>query len=308
MLFLFIFSLSCYATEHVIAISIDGLSSEAVKKYGETTLPTLYYFMHHGASTLNARNDDDYTNTLPNHTSMLTGHPVLGKNGHFITHNKLSDKKIGEKRYIYSIFNVLSQHHYTSAFVASKAKFRIYQATYKNHITHIGIYNNDREAIKRFLTILQTYQPQFSFLHLRSPDSAGHKYGWLSNQYKSAVQYSDANLAKILKLINHNKKFKHQTIIIITSDHGGHGKGHSNATDPKNYTIPFIVWGNGVAKNADLYQLNRDIRRNPKGRGYYQKQFGPIRNSDLANLSLQILSLPAIPSSSIGAKQNLKLA
>jgi arylsulfatase A-like enzyme len=33
--------------------------------------------------------------------------------------------------------------------------------------------------------------------------------------------------------------------LIITADHGGHGKGHGS-DDPRDVTIPWIAWGRGV--------------------------------------------------------------
>jgi arylsulfatase A-like enzyme len=39
--------------------------------------------------------------------------------------------------------------------------------------------------------------------------------------------------------------------VILTADHGGHGKSHGT-TDPRDMTIPWIVWGAGVQPGDTL--------------------------------------------------------
>jgi hypothetical protein len=69
------------AAEHVIHISIDGLSSPLLQALiaADTTgdFASFERFLDEGASTWNARTDYSHSITLPNHTSMLTGRPVL---------------------------------------------------------------------------------------------------------------------------------------------------------------------------------------------------------------------------------------
>jgi hypothetical protein len=66
------------------------------------------------------------------------------------------------------------------------------------------------------------------------------------------------------------------------------------------------VWGAGVRGGADLYALNPKTRRDPgDGRPKYAAAGQPARNGDVANLSLSLLGLPAIPGSTINAAQDL---
>ena len=57
-----------------IEISVDGLGSVYLQPMIEKgDLPNFRRFQTEGAWTNNARNDDDVTVTLPNHTTMMTG-------------------------------------------------------------------------------------------------------------------------------------------------------------------------------------------------------------------------------------------
>jgi hypothetical protein len=97
--------------------------------------------------------------------------------------------------------------------------------------------------------------------------------------------------------------------VIVAADHGGTGTGHGDATLEANYTIPFLVWGDGVQAGADLYALNAATRLHPgSGRPSYTAAIQPIRNGDGANLALAALGLPPVPGSSVGTAQDLALA
>ena len=59
-----------------------------------------------------------------------------------------------------------------------------------------------------------------------------------------------------------------------------------------------MVAGPGVPAGADLYELNADDYRDPgTRRTTYRQSPQPVRNGDLANLTLDLLDLPAVPGS-----------
>ena len=76
--------------------------------------------------------------------------------------------------------------------------------------------------------------------------------------------------------------------------------------------IPFAVWTGDDADDdsgsADLYELNAGTRFDPGlTQPPHDSDTPPIRNSDAANLALDLLGLPAIPGSTINAKQDLRI-
>ncbi|MFW2381491.1 MAG: hypothetical protein ACN4GZ_07005, partial [Acidimicrobiales bacterium] len=82
---------------------------------------------------------------------------------------------------------------------------------------------------------------------------------------------------------------------------------HSVFDDAQNYTVPFIVWGPGVAANQDLYALNLANRLDPGLGRPDEAGVQPVRAAEAGNLSLQLLGLPPIPGSRFNAFHDLAL-
>jgi predicted AlkP superfamily pyrophosphatase or phosphodiesterase len=72
-------------------------------------------------------------------------------------------------------------------------------------------------------------KPEFTFIHLDHVDSVGHDYRHGTSLYYQAVAEADRLIGLIpqgLKDVDMAKS----TIVLITADHGGKGKGHEGAT------------------------------------------------------------------------------
>ena len=72
------------------------------------------------------------------------------------------------------------------------------------------------EAIR----ILNENDIDFTFLYLGHPDFAGHKFGWMGEEYMAAMQSSWDNIEKIMTELGDEYTY------IITADHGGHDRTH----------------------------------------------------------------------------------
>ena len=96
---------------------------------------------------------------------------------------------------------------------------------------------------------------------------------------------------------------RHTTVLLV-GDHGGEGEKHTPIGVRANYTVPFLTWGAGVAKGADLYTLNDDREDpGPDRTDYTGPQ--PVRNADIGNLATDLLGMPAIGRSQMNNTQTL---
>ncbi|HLF17419.1 MAG TPA: alkaline phosphatase family protein [Candidatus Omnitrophota bacterium] len=313
--------------KRVVLIVVDGLRPDALEALGPKGAPNFHYLMQTGASTLNARSDPRDTRTLPNVASMLTGRPVFdGESAHRYRMDDYVGKAVHDikREYVQSIFDVLYQSKLRSSFFASKRKMGLFVKSYtvmprdrkggkdpSRFQSYFITDENDALTLEKFLLDLREFDSRFIFLHLSGPDAVGHRQGWrveANSPYMQEARKIDGYLGKILEVIRKNDRLNGQTYLIVTSDHGGDGRDHLDTFNKNNYTVPFFVWGPGVAKGADLYQLNHATRRYPKKYIIpYESNDQPIRNADAGNLALFLLELPPIPDSVINGLQSLRV-
>lgn len=318
------------AVQHVVLVSVDGLRPDAITTLGEAGAPAFHRLMKEGAFTLNARTDHEFTVTLPNHTCMVTGRPVEGEAGHKYSENSAPTQSIhdGKGSYVASVFDVAHDRGLRTAIFAGKPKFVVYTMSYdsargaadaeapdhgkaKVDAEEISNYN-DAATLSATLRELAGGRANFVFVHFAETDKTGHTDTWdlaKDSPYLKSVAKADTAVGKIMDAIAADQALADSTVLLVTTDHGGTGNNHKDAKDKLNYTIPFFAWGTGVAKGANLYELNAASRKDPgEERVAYDAAAQPIRNGDAANLALKLLGLPAVPGSTIGAKQDLVLS
>jgi len=328
--------------DRVVLVSVDGLRADLLEDLiahdVSGDFASFRRLVDEGATTFNARADYFNTTTLPNHTCMVTGRPVLRPAGQPATvhHGYTSNVDPGpddtlhnmgnpDLDYIAGVFDVAHDHGLSTALYASKSKFVIFDQSWDadSGAPDLTVPDDGPDKIDTYLEAstgspanasnmhaalladLTASPADLTFVHYRDPDSAGHASGWGSTPWIQAVRSVDGYLGDILALIDAGK-LGGRVALVVTADHGGTGTGHDDATDARIYTIPFMVWGTGVAPGTDLYALNPETRLDPgPGRPDYDAAVQPVRNGGAGNLALALLGLPAIPGSSINGNQDL---
>jgi hypothetical protein len=321
------------AAEYVVHISVDGLNARVLQSLidaGEA--PNFKRFEDQGAWTINARADFSFTNTLPNHATMLTGRPVLQPPGlpdapfHNWTSNVIPRRgmTLHQHGYIPSVFDVVHDAGRSTALFSSKDKFVLFDQSYDQTNGAANEHGRDKIDVffteddgspkfsqtmnERFIAEMRAHHFNYAFVHYRDADSVGHVLRWDSGMYRWAVKNVDSFIGQIFQLIVADPQLKNKTAIVLTADHGGSAFGHVNPQLKENFTVPVFGWGAGVAR-GDLYAMNRESRVEPgEKRIDYAAAKQPIRNGDTGNLALSLLGLGPIPTSIINAKQDLRVA
>lgn len=298
----------------VLAISVDGLNPDALDLLGARRAPHLHRLIREGASTLNARTAHELTITLPNHAGMLTGRRIAGGSGHGVTFNDDIGGTLATTHdaYVPGVFDIAHDHGLGTAFFAEKEKFgflmRSWNAENGAPDTTGDDNGRDKTDVDRVAAAdalvpavgeaLGNPDTGLVFLHLSAPDQAGHADGWLGTSYLEAVRSVDRRLGSILRVVDADARLRERVTILLTADHGGpHGMtSHDDAANVANYRIPFIAWGRGVARGADLYALNAG-RSDPGDARPDYSGAQPVRNIDVANVALSLLGLPPVAGS-----------
>ena len=162
-----------------------------------------------------------------------------------------------------------------------------------------------KPTVERFLKEMQAEQYNYVFVHDKRPDH-GHHVGWGSEEWNDLIRDVDQFLGALFTLVESEPGLAGDTVVLLTADHGGeevsegteNGEpvyGHGDSSNFRNYTIPVLVWGPGVAAGADLYDLNPGTHADPgMGRPDYNERLQPIRNGCTTNLALHLLGLHSI--------------
>ena len=111
---------------------------------------------------------------------------------------------------------------------------------------------NQRLAVEA-ASFLQENPTDFTFLYLGEVDAIGHRYGWMSDEYQAAVERSWAQIEYVAD------RLSDQFAIIVTADHGGHGRTHGTEL-PEDMTIPVFFYGKDFSAGESMENVSiKDI-------------------------------------------------
>lgn len=252
---------------HVFIISFDGGGGVPGEIESSEKMPEFKKMVSEGASTWRAQTINPST-TLPSHTSMLTG---VDTAKHRITWNDWKEEK-GLVR-VPTVFSVAKSAGLTTALFAGKAKFRQLNLSHSldfSVLPEVKAKVDSREISAAVAKKLPTLPVNLCFIHFADPDSAGHKYGWGSPEQGAALADCDDALKVVMQAIE-KAGLTSSSVVILTADHGGHGKGHGTKL-PADMTIPWVAWGKGVRRGVVLKE--------------------PITTYDTAATALWLLGIP----------------
>lgn len=230
----------------VIIVSIDGLRADVVTP-GHT--PNLAAFRDAGTCAKQAVNDLPNA-TLPNHVSMLTG--IVGNR-----HGLIWDFRIPGVVALPTVFDYAAQAGRRCAFLASKTKLEFVAPQQSLETIEFA---DPVPLAAMAIELLHADGPDLIFLHLREPDSTGHRIGWLSEQYMLAVAEMDALVGDLAAAAEADDS--RRTYFIITSDHGGVGMNHIQNI-PEVRQIPWIVAGPGIVAGGRIEEVVSTVDTTP---------------------------------------------
>lgn len=220
---------------HVIVVSVDGLRPDVLRA---AAAPNVAALMGVGSWTLLARTVDPSV-TLPAHCSMFSG---VTPQVHGVTRNDWSpgDRVLG----VPTAFSIARQHGLVCAAFVSKPKLRALVPQGVADVFEV-VPRDARGVAARAAAYIEQRRPNLCFVHFSDVDSAGHSAGWGSAAQVAACGQCDSAIGLLLGAA-HRAQIATESVMIVTSDHGGHGKGHGT-TSAQDMTIPWVCAGRGVA-------------------------------------------------------------
>lgn len=219
----------------VVLVSLDGLRPDAITP----SMRALHKLYLQGASPQLARTIDKSA-TLPSHASMVSG---VDPDQHGLDFNAYRpDRGVISKPTVFSVAHGAGLP--TSMFVG------------KNKLKHLLARPTDAQfkmggmlcekLLKFALPHLREARKGLVFLHFADVDSAGHRVGWMTDEYMQAARTADACLDQVMDTLVDMGRMD-RTLLIVTSDHGGHNRSHGTRLDV-DQRIPWYAWGAGVKR------------------------------------------------------------
>lgn len=227
----------------VVIISIDGLRPDAIDA---APMPVLQELMRGGAYSRSAQTVMPST-TLPAHTSMISG---LCPSAHGVTW----DEYLPEKGYAagMDLFDLAHAAGLRTVMVVGKEKLR--QMVDPASLDTFRWVNDPDPVVAQRAAELIPRGFSLLFVHLPDADLEGHAYGWMSIAQLLALRGTDNGLRTILDALD-AASMRQGTLIIVSSDHGGHGTSHGFDI-PADMTIPWIASGPGVVPSMLRSRIN----------------------------------------------------
>jgi len=241
----------------VLVLGLDGVRSDALDQnnspfmFALSARDDVYFTASHSVESI--------TYSGPNWSSILTGvhhdkHGVIGNNfeqPNFACYPTFFDyiESVDSSIHTASIVNwtPINTHILTSS-------------TDFSPLTPLS----DHEVYENLQNLLINDSPfnaDVIFVHFDELDAAGHSFGFSSDvqEYSSTLNTLDNYVKNLFNTINTKRLAGEDWLIMVVSDHGGDGTGHSDANNPNiNQTIffaqhPSLVFKNQyISSQADL--------------------------------------------------------
>ncbi len=248
--------------KHVVLIGIDGWAAEAVRQAPAADLPNIHYLMEHGSWTLAKRSVMPSASSI-NWTSMMCGLPteMHGFDKWNSTRGTIPSTSDNGHGIPPTIFTILRQQHPQAecgviydwdcigAITDTLAmNYHYFIKTYRGK----NVLVSTEDYTKLATAYITEKKPEFFFFYYGSLDNAGHTYGWYGPEYMAQMKELDAGVGMIIQALK-DAGIYDDTVIVMSSDHGGTGKGHGKFTILELET-PFIVSGKKIKQNYEFPQ------------------------------------------------------
>ncbi|WP_217637572.1 alkaline phosphatase family protein [Cellulophaga baltica] len=235
---------------HVIVIGFDGLSPDGLKN---ANTPTFDRLIKEGSSTMHARAVLP-SSSSPNWASMIMG---AGPEQHGITSNAWDRDNLTlpavtqSEQFIFpTIFQLVADQR-DSAEVGAIYHWGGFGRLFEKDAVNYDIHSiTEEETAVIASNYITDKRLDFTFIHFDHIDHAGHEYGHGSLAYYASVEKADSLLGELMESLSESRMAEN-TLVIISADHGGVGKGHGGES-LQEVEIPFILWGKGIKKNYNI--------------------------------------------------------
>lgn len=239
--------------KHVIMIGFDGMSANSIKNGVE--MPTYRSMMKNGAYTLKNRS------VLPSSSAANWASIFMGSSPEQHGFNTwgsqepdFPSRELTENNLFPDLYYLIRQEKSNAELGLIYEWGGIYYLADTKSIDKVKQITPSMENVDSTLTTITNYltdeKPSFCSIILDHPDSAGHRFGWESDEYYEMLNLLDSVLKTITDAVK-EAGMMDETIFVLVSDHGGTGTGHGGPTLDEMET-PLVFYGKGIKNNFEI--------------------------------------------------------
>lgn len=217
-----------YTYKHVILVGIDG----AGNFYRHTEAPTIRRIMAEGAGT------DYCLTTVPTDSAQCWGSMLMGVSArlHGLHNDKLSAAKGTLATDEHPTLFRMIREAMPDARLGSFSNWRPINYGLVDDPATVLDSDEDEALTDRICAYVKAEKPTFLFIQLDSVDGAGHTHGYGLPGHLSQITVADGYAARIEEAAR-EAGILEDTLFIITTDHGGYGRGHGTDTDEEKWVF-----------------------------------------------------------------------
>ena len=238
--------------KHVIWIGLDGWGAYSVEK---AEMPTVKKLMADGSYTLKKRSVLPSSSAV-NWASMFMG---AGPELHGYTEwgsrtPELPSRVLSKDGIFPTVFGLLRESE-PKAEIGCVCEWKgiryVVDTLALNYDKHVAEASKEPDATARYaVDYIQSAKPNLCAVIFDNPDHIGHADGHDTPEYYNMLKVLDGYIAQIVEAVK-NAGMLDDTILIVTSDHGGINKGHGGKTMQEMETA-FIISGKGIKKGYEF--------------------------------------------------------
>lgn len=244
--------------EHLFLIGLDGWGSFSV---ADADMPNVKALMEEGCYSLEKRAVLP-SNSAINWASMFMGVPTE-VHGYLRWDSEEPDIPVHKQHIVKhnilpTIFQVLRDQRPDAeigcVYEWEGIKYLIdtLSVNYHAQTPDYTVKENYGAMSKMACSYIKEKKPTFAAFIYDNPDFPGHMIGFQSPEYYENLKRHDAYVGEIIAAIKEAGIYE-DSIIIVTSDHGGLGDSHGGY-DLKELETPFVIAGKNVRKGGEFLE------------------------------------------------------
>ena len=245
----------------VLYIGIDGTRFDAIEKAATPNLDALIANGVHSPTCLilGERYQKNDTISGPGWSSILTGvwadkHGVHDNsfNGrkyeafpHFFA--RLKETRPDAKTASFVTWKPIAEHITSAADVNEQFEEKAKGGTVEDYDQY------DTQATDAAVKHMTEANPDSLFLYIGQVDVAGHTHGFHPSvpEYVAAIERADKLVGRALAAVKSRQTFAGENwLVVVTSDHGGQGKGHGGGHKTPEILNSFLIVSGTAAKRG----------------------------------------------------------